>query len=84
MADPLLRADGGRGGWDGSDGDGAGAAAVPAACCCCDKGFCDGDCAVAGEDDGALPPGAVPPADLLGTIDGLNREPPFSIRDDMV
>lgn len=35
-------------------------------------------------DEGVLPVAAAPPADLLGTMEGLKRAPPFSIRDDIV
>lgn len=75
---PLLRTDGGRGcradTWGTSDGDGGGPTEVAGACCACVD--------VDGEAAGAVAGGA-PPADLLGTMEGLKRAPPFSIRDDM-
>ena len=61
------------------DGEGCGPVEELAGCCCCDAG-----CGVEVVDEGVLAAAAAPPADLLGTMEGLKRAPPFSIRDDMM
>lgn len=81
-AEALLRTDGGRDCRSvptaTSDGDGGGAVDVFGVCFCdCADVCCEAVVA------GTLA-GVALTVDFLGTMDGLNRAPPFSIRDDMV